>query len=416
MNIIFSTVQSILDNIMQDLEIQNLTNHLKFETLPYFSQIRAVAKPELSTFDADAEFQKVETSKVDSFIVTTYGMVDKSMSNEVFKRKNGFLPRINSFVNPLSKIKAQMNSKNNNDSSFVLVKDDNIDIYGLGDECILNELTKLEKEEALRNIQFNEINEEENHGSVSVISTIESRTNSQNNLSSDQIVQENENHESNSSLSDNNCSQSYAQYNDNITSNSNISNNNNSSQSYVQFSSNQSSNINISNNYSSQNHVQFDSNISFVVNKSTVEQSASNIDYNSNNMTNSNRSINKSDDMIQSNQSLSNSNSEINTTISYSSINSNGSRITNENSSASANQSVISITSQSRSQKSLNSSDNEHCSNPSLSVSSSNSIVQKVNSCFERNVSDPKESLESIPEDALLFPEVANGETLEIIQ
>jgi len=133
-------------------------------------------------------------------------------------------------------------------------------------------------------------------------------------------------------------------------------------------------------------------------------------------MTNSNRSINKSDDMIQSNQSLSNSNSEINTTISYSSINSNGSRITNENSSASTNQSVISITSQSRSQKSLNSSDNEHCSNPSLSVSSSKSIVQKVNSCFERNVSDPKESLESIPEDALLFPEVANGETLEIIQ
>lgn len=371
MSIIFSTVQFILNNILQDLEIQNLTNHLKFETLPYFSQIRAITKPEISTFDGDAEVQKVETSKMDNLIVSSYGIEDNSLTNEVFKRKNAFKPRINSYVNPMPKIKDRMNFENNN-PSVMFIEDDYMDIYGLGDESILSELTKLENEEALQRIQRAVMNDD-SHISLSSSasdsnshshSSLDNRSNSQNNLSYDkQNDEEDQNNESNANI------------------------NNNTSQSYVHSNSVHSSTTNVD-----------------------VKYSTRNISNSNNNMSNSNRSINESGSHIsQSNRNSYNSNPEINPSRSYD----------RQSSGSSVSHSYSSVSSQSQSQESIDYNNDDHHSHSrshSNSIIASNSILHTVNEYFVNTNADPIQSMESIPENALIFPEVADGQTLEIIQ
>jgi hypothetical protein len=403
MSIVFSTVQFILNNILQDLEIQNLTNHLKFETLPYFSQIRAITKPKLSTFDAEAEVQKVETSKLDNLIVSTYGMVDNSMTNESFKRKNDFKPRINSYVNPIAKVKERMNLENNNNNSqyVTFIEDDYIEAYGLRDESILNELTNLENEEALKSIQYSII-DEGSHDTLAAPSTrsnshaqsfVDNQSDSQNNLSDDQKEQ---------------------QKNQDYESNENI---NPLSQSYVHFNSNPSSKSNIN-----------------------IEHTTSNINQSNSNMTNSNTIIDKStSSMIQSNQNISGSNPKMNPSGSYDNRTNSDNGYGSENGSESTNgsgsddgtrsesgkasesgkggntvsQSYNTISSQTLSQEKLDIHNND---NNRSHESSTNSLFQNVNDYLMNKSIDRTESLGSIPDDAVLFPEVADGETLKIIQ
>jgi len=359
MSVVFSTVQFILNNILQDLEIQNLTNHLKFETLPYFSQIRAITKPELCTFDADAEVQKVETSKIDNIIVSSYGMVDNSYNNEVFKKKNAFKPRINSYINVMPKIKNQMSNGNSN-PSVMFLEDDYMDVYGLGDESILKELTALETEEALKHIQCTVVTDESQASLHSSISYSHSSINndpskSQNDISCETNEQDNQNNESTTKI------------------------NNTQSQSNVQFNSVHSSTVNIS-----------------------ADCSASHAN-NSNNHVN--KSINKSESRVsQSNQNLSNSNPEIDSIGSYSHQSSSNSIGSN-----SVGQSYSSISSQCQSQENI---DNNNHDDRSHTCSHINSLIAS-NSALH---TDPLEPMDSTLKDSLIFPEVADGQILEIIQ
>ncbi|OUM56240.1 hypothetical protein PIROE2DRAFT_19233 [Piromyces sp. E2] len=376
MSVIFSTVQSILNNILQDLEIQNLTNHLKFETLPYFSQIRAITKPELSTFDSDQEVQKVETSHLDNIIVSTYGMVDNSMTNEVFKRKNGFKSRINSYVNPLPKIKEEMNDSNNNPSVFFM--DDLIDMYGLSDESILFELANLEHEEEL-----NRIKQEVMNSHSSITSEEKSYTNSNSSLNSQSTVSH-----SHQNISNNNS--------ESIT---NIDQSNSPSQSYVVPKNN--------------NHTK--SNV-------RIDESYNNIIPSNNNLSYSTTEMNKSTSNQQSQES--NSNEELNKSGSYDrqSQGSNDERDYSGSGSGSRSQS-FSESYQSQSQESFsdinnndNNSNNDINSRSQSIISASNSVINAIDGYFMNPLPDPVESVESIHENALIFPEVADGQTLEIIK
>jgi len=342
MDTIFSTVQFILNNILQDLEIQNLTNHLKFETLPYFSQIRAITKPELSTFDNDKNVQKVETSHEDNVIVSTYGMIDNSSTNEVFKRKNGFRPRINSFVNPTPKIREEMMYGDNN-QSVMFMDEDYVNIYGLNDESILWELTNLEHEDEINHIQ-QKVMESNVTISSSEASDPKSCTNS------------------NMSLDNNNNNN-----NEPIESQENLNSNNNS-QSYVSTNNNNSTSIN------------------------SINKSISNVSNSINNFTNSNVEINKSGSYNQS--QLSNSNEDVNKSESFIG-------------SGSRSQSFT-LSTQSQSHESFNSNHSQSI------ISASNSDVNSINEYLINP--DHIESMESIQDEALIFPEVADGQTIEIIQ
>ena len=399
MSVIFSTVQSILNNILQDLEIQNLTNHLKFETLPYFSQIRAITKPEFSTFDSDQEVQKVETSQIDNIIVSTYGMVDNSLTNEVFKRKNGFKSRINSYVNPLPKIKEEMNYTDSNPSVFFM--DDLMDMYGLSDESILFELTNLYHEEELNRIQREVLN---SHSTVTSSEVTEDKSyiNSNSSLGS----------QNNASNSSNNIS------NNNSQSSANIDNNS-QSQSYVIDNNHTKSNVRIDESYN--NIIPSNNNLS----NSSEGISKSGSYNNQSQVSNSNEEMNRSASYNnQMNQSAS-YNSKMNKSASYndqmnkSTSYNNQSQVTNERDYSGTNNrsQSYSESSPSQSQESVHvvNENNSHSRSQSL-ISASNSMINSINCSYMNPISDPIESIESLHEDALIFPEVADGQTLEIIK
>ncbi|ORX51755.1 hypothetical protein BCR36DRAFT_255326, partial [Piromyces finnis] len=377
MNVIFLTVQSILNNILQDLEIQNLTNHLKFETLPYFSQIRAITKPELSTFDSDKEVQKVETSHIDNIIVSTYGMVDNSMTNEVFKRKNGFKSRINSYVNPMSRIKEEMNETNNNNS--VLFLDDLVDVYGLNDESILLELANLEHEEELNRIQREVMN---NHSSISSSSSSSSSSSETSN---------NEKSFTNSNFSLSSLSQS----------NNNLSN------------PNSKSNITMD-NQNSQSYVASNNNGDRVRSNVRIDESYNNIIPSNNDLSYSRSKMSKSGSYGQS--QLSNSNEEMNKSGSYYPSQDINPR---DYSGGTESRSQSFSEGSSQSQDSLQDTQHHYHHNISRSqskLSSTNSDVNSINGYFMNNASDREENIDNIQNDILIFPEVADGPTLEIIK
>jgi len=368
MDTIFSTVQFILNNILQDLEIQNLTNHLKFESLPYFSQIRAITKPELSTFDSEKEIQKVETSHEDNVIVSTYGMIDNSSTNEVFKRKNGFKPRINSFVNPTPKIREELTESDNN-QSVMFMDDDYVNVYGLNDESILWKLANLEREEELERIQ-KRVMESNVSLSSSEASNLKSYTNS------------------NMSLSSNNSS-------NNIVSQDNINNSNNNSQENINNNNSQKENVEDNNsqekisNNNSKSYISFNDNHSNSINN--IDKSASNISNSIKNISNSSVEISKSCSYNQS--QVTNSNEEVNKSESFI---------------GSSRSQSFTLSTQSQSQESFNSNHSQS------TISASNSDINSLNEYLVNP--DHSESMETIQNDALIFPEVADGQTLEIIQ
>ncbi|ORX76894.1 hypothetical protein BCR32DRAFT_295949 [Anaeromyces robustus] len=364
MSIIFSSIQFMLNNILQDLEIQNLTNHLKFESLPYFSQIRAITKPELSTFDNDKEVQKVETSKIDNIIVSSYGMVDNSLNNEVFKMKNGFKPRINSYVNPMPKIKEKMN----NNPLSVSLEDNYIDIYGLNDERILSELTALDFEEKLNNLHhtiMNNNNNNNNGSNVSLANDTKSYINS--NISIHDNNNDNNNNENNND-------------DNNLTDENNNNNNNNNNKS--------SSNTNLNNNKTN-------SNIN-INNKSISE---------SNNLSISNTNINKS-------ESYNNNNNNNQSQILLNERNYNPNRnVTNSHS--------LTLSHDSLDHQNMNNNNNNNNMNNNNNsrgvISTSNSLINSINEYFMNP--NQIESVESIhDENAIIFPDVADGQTIKIIQ
>jgi len=122
-----------------------------------------------------------------------------------------------------------------------------------------------------------------------------------------------------------------------------------------------------------------------------IDKSASNISNSIKNLSNSNVEISKSGSYNQS--QVTNSNEEVNKSESF--IGS--SRIQS-----------FTLSSQSQSQESFNSNHSQSI------ISASNSDINSLNEYLMNP--DHSESMETIQNDALIFPEVADGQTLEIIQ